>query len=386
MLYQTTPDNHRVDASLGQQRASIDAIIECPEDLEVLRELWAKAEAVPVLLTTREEGADCSWAGLDVRSLLKGEQSGGRFSAHSIIVRPGDGLPPHYLADAHTYFVIVQGEVVLRIGNCEESIEKYGFGYAPPNTRMAFRNTSHAPATLLVFQSPAGAERAFEAAHKHWIATGEADESAYLRILERHGFRFDDTPLARDSRVNVAPEPLDFTVGKDGDIEALRDEFEQREPLPRLIMTPAAELSTKATGQNVRKQVMSGDYSAGHAMLTLLGFTAGFGAAPHHQPTEEEFFFVLDGKLEMVCATETITLTHGGFAFCPRNCTHGFRNRQVEEDTYFLTLNSPAGHERAMATLRQMIRDGAPEEEINRVAILGGFVLHEPTLPVNEKT
>lgn len=386
MRYQTTLENRRVDARLGEPRPNIETVIESPKDIEALREVWAKTEAAPVLLMNRDEGTDCSWCDLDIRTLLRGEHSAGRFSAHSLILPPGTGLPPHYLKDVHSYLVVTGGEVMLRIGNCEEQVGEYAMGYAPPNTRMAFRNGSNMPATIIIYQSPAGTERAFAAAHRHWKASGDQDQMAYFDVLAQHGFCFDDAVLSRDALTNTEPEPLDFTVGKDGDIEALRARFERREPVPRLVVTPLTDMSTKATGQNVRKQVMSGDYSGGHAMLTLLGFTAGFGAAPHHQPTEEELFFILKGPLEMVCATESATLTPGGFAFCPRNCTHGFRNRQTEDDTYFMTLNSPAGHERAMATLRQMIRDGASDEDINEVAIQGGFILHEPTLPVNETT
>jgi hypothetical protein len=87
-----------------------------------------------------------------------------------------------------------------------------------------------------------------------------------------------------------------------------------------------------------------------------------------------------------VSATQTTVLEPGGFAFCPRNCTHAFRNQQAADDTLFLTLNSPAGHERAMASIRQLIRAGAPQEQVNRVAVQGGFILHERPQAVNERT
>ncbi|EQB14192.1 cupin domain-containing protein [Sphingobium lactosutens] len=386
MLYQVSPDNLRVDALIGQERPAIEADINKPADIVRLRESWATAEAIPVLLMNRDEGIVRDWGRLDVRTLLYGEQSSGRFSVHSILLAPGTELPTHYLVDSHSYVVLTEGEAVLTIGDRSQAVGEYAMGYAPPRTRLGFRNESQAPATIILIQSPAGTERAFAEAHRLWKATGQADFASYAAIFERHGMCFDDTALPRDVLVNKDPEPLDFVIGKDGDIAALREAFERREPLPRLVSMPRDNLSTKATGQNVRKQVMSGDFSAGHAMLTMLGFTPGFGAAPHHQPTEEEFFFIFEGLLEMTCATETRMLAPGGFAFCPRNCTHGFRNRQEAEDTYFMTLNSPAGHERAMAVLREMIRNGANEQQIHDVAVLGGFMLHEPTLPVNEKT
>ena len=128
--------------------------------------------------------------------------------------------------------------------------------------------------------------------------------------------------------------------------------------------------------QIARKEVVGGEDTGGHGMINMLGWAPGAGAPPHHQPTEEEFFFILDGELQMVCATETRVLQPGAFAFCPRNCTHGFGNPSPTNDTRFFTLNSPAGHERAMAAVRERTAAGASGKELYDLSVVGGFIFH----------
>jgi quercetin dioxygenase-like cupin family protein len=332
----------------------------------------------------RNSGTDCSWRDLDIRTLLSGEQSGGRFSVHSLRLPPGAGLPPHYLTDSQTYIAVTEGEVVLRVGDLEETVPGFGVGYIPPSTRMAYRNRSAKPASLLLVQSPAGTERAFAETNRYWVDSGDNDEKAYLAILARFGFRFDDQLLPRDALTNAPVEPLEFKLRGEGDMERLRHAFEQREPVPRLVQSTSAEMTGKVTGQNFRRQAVNGDCSSGHAMLTLLSFLPGAGASDHHQPTEDELFYVFDGTLHMSVATEKLDLPRGAFAYAPVNCTHGLRNLETEE-TRFMALNSPAGHERALTAMREIMRTGATPEEIDRLAVACGFILHEATIGTNER-
>ena len=111
-------------------------------------------------------------------------------------------------------------------------------------------------------------------------------------------------------------------------------------------------------------------------MLNMLSGLPGFGAPVHHQPTEDEFFFITGGALQMTCGTETVVLTPDALAFCPRNCTHGFRNIGESGESRFVTLNAPAGHERAMAAVRKAIASGATREQVEELCIAGGFIFH----------
>ncbi|WP_431972406.1 cupin domain-containing protein [Nocardia sp. bgisy134] len=368
-------ENRRVDASIGELRPSIYAVIESPADFAALRQQWARHAAVPVIAENRDEGIDHSWADLDVRTMLRGEQSEGRFAAYSVVLAPGVGLPAHYYEDTHTYLVVADGEVELGVGNVVDSVGKHSLGFVPPRTRQSFRNTSERPVELVIVHSPAGAERAFEAAHDHWTETGEQDESSYHAILSRFGVRFDDTLLENDGKTNYELPPVEFEFTGHGDLERLREKFLELPVLPRLVRTTPDEYDSSLTGATRRKQLLNGDTSGGNAMLNLVSGPPGLGAPPHHQPTEEEFFFITGGQLELTCATETNALTPGAFAFCPRNCTHGFNNKS-DAEAQFVTLNSPAGHERTMAEVHRMRAQGATKEALHDLSVAGGFVFH----------
>lgn len=369
-------DNRRVDALLGDPRPRLEADIHGLADLQALRERWAQVEAAPVLIEKREQGMEHSWAGLDVRTFLRGEQSSGRFSVHSVVLAPGIGLPAHYHEHAHMIVLVVAGEIELGVGHQIERVEQYSLGYLPPRTRLNLRNLSSAPASVMLIYWPAGAERAFEEAHRRWLSTQESSALAYEDILGRYGFRFDDALLPNDQRTNESLEPLDFDINGPGDLEALRTEFQRRHDVPRLVLTTRSEFDAAPSGASFRKSLLTGENSGGNAMLNLLSGVPGFSAPDHHQPTEEEFFFIADGQLQMTCGTATSLVNPGAFAFAPRNCTHAFVNTSPSACARFVTLNSPAGHERSMAAVRRRSEQGATKQELHDLASLGGFVFH----------
>lgn len=372
-----TPENQRVDASIAEPRPPLQFAVTDPADVAELRQLWTQREAAPVLVAQRTDGTDASFAGLDIRTLVRGEHSAGRFAAHSVVLAPGSGMPTHYLTDAHSYILVTEGTVELGVGDVVETVGQHSLGYLPPQTRQSFRNTSAEPVTLMLVHSPAGSDRAFAAAHERWAATRDGDVLAHRDELAPYGFRFDDEPLDNDTLTDSDLPVLDFTfTGKPDDLEALRQAFSDRPALPRLVRTTQDEFDASITGETRRKHLLTGDDTGGNAMMNLLSGVPGMGAPPHHQPTEEEFFFITGGELTMVCATETRTLVPGALAFCPRNCTHGFKN-ESETETRFVTLNSPAGHERTMAALRQrVLAGGATKEQLHEFGVAGGFIFH----------
>ena len=111
-------------------------------------------------------------------------------------------------------------------------------------------------------------------------------------------------------------------------------------------------------------------------MVNALSALPGFLAPPHHQPTEEEFFFITANALTVTLATETRSLPAGAFAFCPRNCTHAFGN-ESQTQVQFVTLNSPAGHERGLIPVRALLDSNAPRQKIVEAATAGGWVMHD---------
>jgi quercetin dioxygenase-like cupin family protein len=371
----TDSENERVDASIGEQRPPLEATITEPGDLAELRQRWSGLRAVPVLRASRSEGIDNSWGGLEIRTLLTGDQSAGRFAAHGIVLAPGTALPAHYHEAAHSVILVVDGELELGVGSVHENVEKHSLGFVPPMTRQSIENGSAEPATVVVVNSPAGSDRAYAAAHALSSTTAPAD---FEETLAAHGIKSDDRRLDNDALTNSDLPPLEFEFIGHNDLERLRAAFRARPGLPRLVRTTPEEFDADGTGTSRRKELINGDLSGGAAMLNLVSGRPGIGAPAHHQASEDEFFFITGGLLHMICATDSADLSAGGFAYCPRNCTHRFVNNS-DSSTQFVTLNSPAGHERMMARVRQPMAEGdATSAELHTLAATGGFVFHDP--------
>ena len=66
--------------------------------------------------------------------------------------------------------------------------------------------------------------------------------------------------------------------------------------------------------------------TAGSLVLLENLTTPGGGPPLHIHDTEDEFWFVLDGKFEIRLGDEVHTLGPGGFAFAPAGTAHNFRN------------------------------------------------------------
>jgi mannose-6-phosphate isomerase-like protein (cupin superfamily) len=371
MLDETAAENRRVDALSDQSPPPLSFTVGNTADLARLRAQWARMDSVPRLLSNRSEGLDHSWKGLDIRTLLRGEESTGRFSFHDLILAPGAALPAHFHEVGHTYWWVLDGEVNLTIGKLTERVGRYAFGYAPARTRQAVNNPTKEPAHLYLAYSPAGADHAFAAAHAHWVATGGSNEDEYLAILARYGFNFDTgTELVNDARTNEQATRLEAHISRFEEYAALRDAWGRRTGVPKLLVTPPARNYVELPGVT-SKVLLSGDEGSGSAVAFLGRAEANYGAPAHHQPSEEEIFYVVEGELELTCGSLTRRVGPGAFGFAPRNATHGFKN-PTDQVTTILTVNSPAGHERGF----EMIMREGESDQFGQLLVAHGWRMH----------
>jgi mannose-6-phosphate isomerase-like protein (cupin superfamily) len=103
----------------------------------------------------------------------------------------------------------------------------------------------------------------------------------------------------------------------------------------------------------------------------------GYLADAHHQPSEEEIFMVLDGRLDLTAGNATTELRRGGFGFAPRYGTHRFSNPMKQGLTRAVMVNSPAGHERGFQTLASKM----DAENLPELIVAHGWSPHEPYEP-----
>ncbi|HET9950822.1 MAG TPA: cupin domain-containing protein [Candidatus Eisenbacteria bacterium] len=96
-------------------------------------------------------------------------------------VGPGTvGAGPHYHRGRDEFFYVLEGELVLRIGDETHTARAGTFAFVPRGTIHGFRNASGESATLLVMHHPAGFERYFEEMQPLAARHGSREERAAL--------------------------------------------------------------------------------------------------------------------------------------------------------------------------------------------------------------
>jgi mannose-6-phosphate isomerase-like protein (cupin superfamily) len=99
------------------------------------------------------------------------------------------GAAPHYHRERDGVFYVLQGEVVLRIGEESRTAGAGTFAFVPRETIHGFHNASTERATLLVVHHPAGFDRYLEEAQQLAARHGTGEEWAALAA------RFDMIPV-----------------------------------------------------------------------------------------------------------------------------------------------------------------------------------------------
>ncbi len=368
--------NQETDARTNEKRDPLPLSTPDLNGLTALRALWAQMPMIPRVVHDRSEGIDNSWHGFDVRTILIGEESAGRFTFHDVIVAPGAKLPPHHLSGSDTHVCMLDGEIELTVGALTEVLGPDDFAYAPEDTTQAIRNRSAEPARFFMWHSPAGPERAFAAAHQAFAENPDADAGQFEQALSSLGYTFHrgSEHLANDDRTNTAVERLEAEIETFEDFAGLRDAWSRRPPVPKVFHDERSqETATYIPGQDT-KMLLNGDEGSGRSVILQHSIVAGYLAAEHHQPSEEEVFMVFDGALDLTAGNATTELQRGGFGFVPRYGTHRFSNPMNEGQTRIVCVNSPAGHERGFQTLSSKI----DSPNLPELIVAHGWSMHAP--------
>ena len=104
-------------------------------------------------------------------------------------VPPGTmGAGPHFHRERDELFYVLEGEIVLRIGDETHTARAGTFAFVPRETVHGFHNASSDSATLLVVHHPAGFEQFLEEMQTLAAGNGSKEERAALAA------RFDMIP------------------------------------------------------------------------------------------------------------------------------------------------------------------------------------------------
>src|ERR1043166_3157723 len=154
-----------------------------------------------------------------------------------------------------------------------------------------------------------------------------------------------------DALTNKKPAKLEMDVDTNEDFQRLRQAWVGRLKYPTLVHKDDAPL-VQFPGQAARV-LLNGDQSGGVVSVFHLTLDPGYHAPHHHQPNEEEFFFVIQGEVELTIGNETRIAGPGSFGFAPRCCTHAFKAVGTAP-AQMLTWNIPAGHERMFEGVQRL--------------------------------
>jgi mannose-6-phosphate isomerase-like protein (cupin superfamily) len=130
-------------------------------------------------------------------------------------------------------------------------------------------------------------------------------------------------------------------------------------------------------------------HAFGHAIVVLLDgkqtgwkFTAflnitppGGGPGPHYHEREDEWFYIIEGRVSFLMNGIWTDLFPGDCVYSPRGSVDGFKNNTDQPIRVFINV-APAGFEHFFA---EVVEEGArPERDMDRItAISAKYGLHD---------
>ncbi|MGH7075309.1 MAG: cupin domain-containing protein [Stellaceae bacterium] len=115
---------------------------------------------------------------------------------------------------------------------------------------------------------------------------------------------------------------------------------------PRAKFADAAGSPEVATPFGPIYVLLRGEETGGQLGFYEQFVAAGTGAGPHHQTTEDEVFYVLEGEWEFQAGADIRRCPPGSLIYAPAHATHAFKSVSPGAPGRMLSWNAPAGHER----------------------------------------
>jgi len=107
------------------------------------------------------EGRTIAVVGDVYRFLATGAETLGRYAIWEALVLPGGGPPPHTHSREEEGFYVLEGDIVLTVGDQRLALSAGMFANMPVGVEHAFKNESTKPARMLISIAPAGLEKMF---------------------------------------------------------------------------------------------------------------------------------------------------------------------------------------------------------------------------------
>ena len=97
----------------------------------------------------------------------------------------------------------------------------------------------------------------------------------------------------------------------------------------------------QATPDVVNPNVMMMQFGGELIKVGIVTYEAGEGPPPHAHPNDEQWIYLLEGRVAFLLGDEIISVGPGDLVHIPRNTVHGIQI--LESPSRFFTCKSPAG-------------------------------------------
>ncbi|HEY4363924.1 MAG TPA: cupin domain-containing protein [Bryobacteraceae bacterium] len=205
-------------------------------------------------------------------------------------------LDPHGLIQPHLHsfeesFYVLEGSVLLEIGDKPYALGPGHFGLIPTGTRHSWRNTTDAPVRWLETQSPQ--PRPADRGRDTFFQDGEPPT---------HG---------------ASPTSEDKLLGHFDDSQLPRPGFESKSAAQMEGFNPTTGVAIK--------MFVDRSFGAIHQSLFLIQYMPGAKIDPHDH-TFEESYLIVSGRVRATTEGHTYDLGPGDVIWTSVGCIHAFEN------------------------------------------------------------
>jgi len=260
--------------------------------------------------------------GDEIRVHLGGKHTGNQYTMFSDTTPPGGGSPPHFHVKEDEWFHVLEGRASFLIENRWREVPVGSSVFAPCHSLHTFKNVGETPLKQLVHTSPSGIEQFFKKSEAEFQKGNGPDTKHLLAIGAEHGMYFPTIETDAVAKQETPAAPLAVVQPGEGRVCRLFGE------------EITIQLDAKQTG---------GKFTAFVEVTP-----PGGGPPPHKFAIEDQWFFVLEGRLSLFADGQWTDASPGTSFFAPRKSVHTFKNIGDKPSRLFVHT-SPSGIEKFFA-------------------------------------
>lgn len=293
-----------------------------------------KTNNSPTLVPSNLADVICAY-GDEIRIHLGGKETAGQYTMFTDTTPPGGGPPPHFHTEQDEWFFVLEGRPAFLIEGRWREVAAGGSVFAPRNSLHSFKNAGEKPLKQLIHASPAGMETFFKKSEVEFQKGGAPDMKRIREIGTEHGIYFP----------TIATED----VAKQG-----------VPTLPLAIVKPGEGRVCRLFGEEITI-LFDAKQTGGRCTAFVQVTPPGGGPQPHTLAIEDQWFFVLEGRVSFFADGQWREATPGAVCFAPRKSAHTFKN-MGDKPSRMLVHTSPSGIEKFFAIAHdEFAKPGGPD-------------------------